>query len=59
MDQLERRVALSFLAHPDDAEILCAGTLIQLADIGIVEIERLSPLREVAQHVKHAAVVGP
>lgn len=29
-----RRVALSFLAHPDDAEILCAGTLIRLADAG-------------------------
>jgi LmbE family N-acetylglucosaminyl deacetylase len=26
--------ALSFLAHPDDAEILCAGTLIRLADAG-------------------------
>lgn len=25
-----RRVALSLLAHPDDAEILCAGTLIRL-----------------------------
>jgi LmbE family N-acetylglucosaminyl deacetylase len=25
---------LSFLAHPDDAEILCAGTLIRLADAG-------------------------
>jgi 4-oxalomesaconate hydratase len=25
-----RRVALSFLAHPDDAEILCAGTMIRL-----------------------------
>jgi len=25
-----RRVAVSFLAHPDDAEILCAGTLIRL-----------------------------
>jgi LmbE family N-acetylglucosaminyl deacetylase len=25
-----RRVALSFLAHPDDAEILCAGTLVRL-----------------------------
>ena len=36
MDQthLDRRVALSFLAHPDDAEILCAGTLIRLADLG-------------------------
>lgn len=27
-------VALSFLAHPDDAEILCAGTLIRLAQAG-------------------------
>jgi LmbE family N-acetylglucosaminyl deacetylase len=30
----QRRVALSLLAHPDDAEILCAGTLIRLADAG-------------------------
>ncbi|MBX3427130.1 MAG: PIG-L family deacetylase [Pirellulales bacterium] len=29
-----REVALAFLAHPDDAEILCAGTLIRLADAG-------------------------
>lgn len=29
-----RRVAMSLLAHPDDAEILCAGTLIRLADAG-------------------------
>jgi LmbE family N-acetylglucosaminyl deacetylase len=29
-----RRVALSLLAHPDDAEIFCAGTLIRLADAG-------------------------
>lgn len=29
-----RRVALSFLAHPDDAEFLCAGTMIRLADAG-------------------------
>jgi LmbE family N-acetylglucosaminyl deacetylase len=28
------RVALSFLAHPDDAEILCAGTLIRLSQLG-------------------------
>lgn len=27
---MARRVALSLLAHPDDAEILCAGTLIRL-----------------------------
>jgi len=32
--QSNRRVALSLLAHPDDAEILCAGTLIRLADAG-------------------------
>jgi LmbE family N-acetylglucosaminyl deacetylase len=32
--QLNRRVALAFLAHPDDAEFLCAGTLIRLADLG-------------------------
>jgi LmbE family N-acetylglucosaminyl deacetylase len=30
----QRRVALSLLAHPDDAEIFCAGTLIRLADAG-------------------------
>lgn len=29
-----RQVALSLLAHPDDAEILCAGTLIRLAEAG-------------------------
>ena len=29
-----RKTVLSFLAHPDDAEILCAGTLIRLADAG-------------------------
>ena len=28
------KIALAFLAHPDDAEILCAGTLIRLADAG-------------------------
>ena len=28
------KVALSFLAHPDDAEFLCAGTLARLADGG-------------------------
>ena len=30
----QRRVAMSLLAHPDDAEMLCAGTLIRLADAG-------------------------
>lgn len=29
-----RTVALAFLAHPDDAEILCAGTLARLAQRG-------------------------
>jgi LmbE family N-acetylglucosaminyl deacetylase len=28
------QVALAFLAHPDDAEILCAGTLIRLRQLG-------------------------
>jgi LmbE family N-acetylglucosaminyl deacetylase len=30
----QRRVAMTLLAHPDDAEILCAGTLVRLADAG-------------------------
>ncbi len=30
----ENKTALAFLAHPDDAEFLCAGTLIRLADAG-------------------------
>src|SRR4051812_3237643 len=30
----KRRVAMTLLAHPDDAEILCAGTLIRLAEAG-------------------------
>ncbi len=33
-DAPQRRVALSLLAHPDDAEFFCAGTLIRLADAG-------------------------
>src|SRR5215212_5945159 len=32
--QPQRRVALSLLAHPDDAEMQCAGTLIRLVDAG-------------------------
>lgn len=31
MNSLDRKIALTLLAHPDDAEILCAGTLIRLA----------------------------
>lgn len=34
MQSSQRRVALTFLAHPDDAEILCAGTLIRLREAG-------------------------
>lgn len=30
----ENKTVLAFLAHPDDAEFLCAGTLIRLADAG-------------------------
>ena len=28
------KTALAFLAHPDDAEILCAGTLARLGELG-------------------------
>jgi LmbE family N-acetylglucosaminyl deacetylase len=31
---LVNRRVLTFLAHPDDAEILCAGTLVRLAETG-------------------------
>jgi LmbE family N-acetylglucosaminyl deacetylase len=30
----DRKTVLAFMAHPDDAEFLCAGTLIRLADAG-------------------------
>ena len=33
-DSPQRHVALTLLAHPDDAEMFCAGTLIRLADAG-------------------------
>jgi len=29
----DRKIALAFMAHPDDAEILCAGTLIRLREL--------------------------
>ncbi len=34
MGTTNRKVALSFLAHPDDAEILCVGTLARLKQAG-------------------------
>ncbi|NLX96276.1 MAG: PIG-L family deacetylase [Rhodopirellula sp.] len=34
MNEPERRVALAFLAHPDDAEFLCTGTMMRLAERG-------------------------
>jgi LmbE family N-acetylglucosaminyl deacetylase len=34
MKHPENNTALAFMAHPDDAEFLCAGTLIRLADAG-------------------------
>ncbi len=39
-----RRVVLTLLAHPDDAEFLCAGTLIRLAEGGFeIHIASLTP----------------
>jgi LmbE family N-acetylglucosaminyl deacetylase len=34
MNQPKNRTVLAFMAHPDDAEFLCAGTLIRLAEAG-------------------------
>ena len=34
MTSEQRKVALAMMAHPDDAEFYCAGTLIRLADAG-------------------------
>ena len=41
---MTHRVALTLLAHPDDAEILCGGTLIRLADLGwTIHIATMTP----------------
>lgn len=34
MTEPKNRIALAFMAHPDDAEMLCAGTLVRLAEAG-------------------------
>ena len=34
MSDAPQPIALAFMAHPDDAEMLCAGTLIRLAEAG-------------------------
>jgi LmbE family N-acetylglucosaminyl deacetylase len=44
MTDTTRRVAMAVMAHPDDAEFLCAGTLIRLADAGWeIHIATLAP----------------
>ena len=44
MNPPENRTALAFMAHPDDAEFLCAGTLIRLAAAGWkVHVASLAP----------------
>jgi LmbE family N-acetylglucosaminyl deacetylase len=44
MTDAERNVVLAFMAHPDDAEIFCGGTLIRLADAGWeVHISTMTP----------------
>ena len=34
MKMPEKKIALALMAHPDDAEMMCAGTLIRLAEAG-------------------------
>ena len=34
MNQPQNQTVLAFMAHPDDAEFFCAGTLIRLAEAG-------------------------
>src|SRR5438552_17450176 len=69
----DRHVALALMAHPDDAELLCAGTLIRLralgweihiatmtgGDCGTTELspERISEIR-IAEARAAAKVIG-
>lgn len=69
----ERRIALVFVAHPDDAEILCAGTLVKLANAGwnihiatatpgdcgsaILSKEEISRIRR-QEAISSAAIIG-
>ncbi len=32
--RLDNKTVLAFMAHPDDAEFLCAGTLMRLTELG-------------------------
>ncbi len=44
MNETDNRTVLALMAHPDDAEFLCAGTLIRLAEAGWqVHIASLAP----------------
>ena len=43
MNEPERRVALAFLAHPDDAEFLCTGTMMRLAERLVQQQEAAVP----------------
>ncbi len=44
MDRIENKTVLACFAHPDDAEILCGGTLVRLADAGWeVHVATLAP----------------
>ncbi|MGA2621226.1 MAG: PIG-L family deacetylase [Thermoguttaceae bacterium] len=70
---MDRQVALAMLAHPDDAEFLCAGTLVRLAAAGwevhiatatpgdcgtISETPRAISARRTAEARQAAALIG-